>query len=178
MSITDKIIPKYTYKDYQYWEGRWELIEGHPIAMSPLPVPFHQQIEGNLFIEFKQALKKSCAKCKVYLPLDYKISEYTLVQPDLLVVCNKIEKPYLDFPPVLVVEILSPSTMLRDKNTKYALYQQEGVLYYLIVDTNKKNIEIFKWIDGKYEPQNYINGYQFEFSEDCKIIPQLDNIWE
>ena len=35
MGIADKIIPHYTYDDWINWEGKWELIEGHPIAMSP-----------------------------------------------------------------------------------------------------------------------------------------------
>ncbi|HJY21679.1 MAG TPA: hypothetical protein VJ279_02270 [Hanamia sp.] len=30
-----KIQPYYTYKDYCAWEGRWELIDGIPFAMSP-----------------------------------------------------------------------------------------------------------------------------------------------
>lgn len=178
MAITHKILPHYTYKDYQQWEGRWELIEGHPIAMSPLPLPLHQQIEGNLFIEFKQALKTGCKQCKVYLPLDYKISDDTIVQPDLLIVCKNIEKPYLDFTPVLVVEILSPSTMLRDKNTKFTLYEQQGILYYLIVDANKKTIDIYKLVEGNYQIEKYTNGYNFQFLEDCTISPLLDNVWE
>jgi hypothetical protein len=39
-----KILPHYTYSDYEQWEGQWELIDGIPYAMSPLPVPKHQKI--------------------------------------------------------------------------------------------------------------------------------------
>ena len=39
MGLVQKILPHYTYEDYTIWEGRWELIDGFPIAMSPSPVP-------------------------------------------------------------------------------------------------------------------------------------------
>ena len=140
MGLTSKILPHYTYEDYVHWEGRWELIEGHPIAMSPLPVPRHQRVAAELVTEFTIALRKTnCNECKAYQPLDYKISEDTILQPDVLVVCGEIEKPFLDFTPGLVVEILSPSTALRDRNTKYQFYEQQGVKYYLIVDADKKD---------------------------------------
>ncbi len=41
MSIAEKYRPHYTYDEYCQWEGRWQLIEGMPSAMSPLPVPEH-----------------------------------------------------------------------------------------------------------------------------------------
>lgn len=34
-----KLLPYYTYKDYCNWEGRWELIEGIPFAMSRTSTP-------------------------------------------------------------------------------------------------------------------------------------------
>jgi len=177
MGLANKILPHYTYDDYLNWEGRWELIEGHPIAMSPMPVPLHQQIAGNLFLEFKQSLKNKCKDCKVYLPLDYKINEDTILQPDILIVCDTIKKPYLDFPPELVAEILSPSTALRDRNTKYQIYEQQGVKYYLIVDVDKKIIEVYELINGKYTLQSHSDDFVFNLSE-CSITAELKNIWE
>ena len=178
MAIALTFLPKYTYDDYIHWEGRWELIEGHPIAMSPMPIPLHQQVQGNLFIELKESLKRICNQCKIYLPLDYKITDGTTLQPDLLIVCDKINKSFLDFPPVLVVEILSPSTALKDRNTKYQIYEQEGVRYYLIVDVDKKSIEIYQLMNGSYALQPYKNGFEFKFDQGCSIAPELDNIWE
>ncbi|HEX8357317.1 MAG TPA: Uma2 family endonuclease, partial [Segetibacter sp.] len=113
-----KILPHYTYDDWINWEGQWELIDGIPYAMSPMPVPKHQTVASNLTIEFGNELKK-CKSCKIYQPLDYKISDDIIIQPDLLIVCGKIEKKYLDFPPALVIEILSPATALKDKHSKF-----------------------------------------------------------
>src|SRR4051794_12296684 len=109
MSGAAKILPYYTYDEWVNWEGQWELIDGIPYAMSPMLVPDHQRIGSNLIIEFGNELKK-CRECNVYQPLDYKVSEDTIIQPDLLVVCGVIDKKFLDFPPVLVAEVLSPST--------------------------------------------------------------------
>jgi len=178
MGLSNKILPHYTYEDYVHWEGRWELIEGSPIAMSPLPVPQHQQSSADLIYAFKDALEKSCKDCKVYSPLDYKVSDDTTIQPDVVIVCGKINKPYLDFAPALTVEILSPSTMLRDRNTKYQIYEQQGVKYYLIVDADKKSIEIYELIEGKYQLQPYKNNFEFQLNEKCKISPKLNNIWK
>ena len=86
-----KILPHYTYDDYVHWEGKWEVIDGIPYAMSPAPVPKHQLISANLIGEFTQQLK-SCKKWKVYQPIDYLIDDDTILQPDSLIVCSEIVK--------------------------------------------------------------------------------------
>ena len=70
MRIDEKDRPYYTYDEYCQWEGKWELIEGMPYAMSPAPVPQHQRASLILSFQFEQAIKKGCKKCKTYLPLD------------------------------------------------------------------------------------------------------------
>ncbi len=53
--------------------------------------------------------------------------------------CGEIKNKYLDFAPALVAEILSPSTVLKDRHSKFSIYEQQGILYYLIIDIEKKN---------------------------------------
>lgn len=126
MSNAVKLLPHYTYSDYENWEGRWELIDGIPYAMRPLPVPKHQKIATALSTEFTIMLKE-CAQCTAYQPIDYRISDDTILQPDMLVVCGEITKNFLDFPPALVVEILSPATALKDRHSKYPIYESQGI---------------------------------------------------
>jgi len=179
MGIADKIIPHYTYNDWVHWEGKWELIEGHPIAMGPTPVPAHQRVGVELITELTFALRKSnCKNCHVYEPLDYKIADDTILVPDILIICGEIKKKYLDFPPSLVVEILSPATALRDRHTKYELYQQKGVKYYLIVDVDKKTIEVYMLQDGKYSLQENNNSYTFYLDDQCPITPDISTIFD
>lgn len=178
MSIANKIIPHYTYDDWIHWEGQWELIDGHPIAMSPAPVPMHQRVAAEIRTELTIALRKvNCRHCRTYDPLDYKISEDTILVPDVLIICGEVKKKYLDFAPALIVEILSPATALRDRNTKYQLYEQQGVKYYLIIDAAKKSMEVYELVNGKYNLQTNTEGYQFNFEDGCSITPDLTNIF-
>ncbi len=176
MGLSQKILPNYTYTDYCQWEGRWELIEGIPYAMSPMPSPKHQFIANNLGAEFRSALKDKDCHCQVYQPIDVKITENTVVNPDALIVCDPITKQYLDFPPVLVIEILSPSTRLKDTHTKFELYQDFGIQYYLIVDPEEKIITTYQLKEeGKYEVRPDMKS--FELKDNCTISPDLSNIW-
>jgi Uma2 family endonuclease len=176
-----KILPHYTYEDYCLWEGRWELIEGIPYAMSPAPDLKHQWIVANIIYELKGALKNSrCKHCKVYDFIDIKIEDDTILQPDCSVVCGTTKKRYLDFPPALAVEILSNSTVLKDRHTKFALYQNFGIKYYLIVDPEKESVEIYYLENSKYTLQESSTGTPFTFlvSDDCRIDVDTKHFWE
>lgn len=173
-----KILPHYTYEDYKHWEGNWELIDGIPYAMSPAPVPRHQHIGGNLISEFRQQLKK-CDKCVAYQPIDYLVAEDTIFQPDMLIVCGEITKKYLDFPPALVAEILSPATAAKDRFTKFPVYQDQGIAYYLIIDPDQEEAEIYELSGGQYKltarGKNIIHPFQLS---ECKISIDFGEIWQ
>ena len=101
------------------------------------------------------------------------------MQPDLLIVCDKIEKKYLDFPPKLVVEILSPSTSSKDRNEKMEIYQWQKVKYYLIVDPQFKKTEIYQLITDKYEPVAITpQNFTFQIEEDGSIDVNFSDIWD
>lgn len=177
MSTAAKILPSYTYEDYLHWEGRWELIDGIPYAMSPLPAPRHQRIATRLTGKFELQLEK-CSACAVYQPLDYVVSEETVVQPHMLIVCGEIQKKYLDFPPALVVEILSPSTALKDRHTKFSIYETEGVRYYLIVSPDNEEVEVYELKDGAYELRHKGRDFSHEFTfPSCEATVNFGEIW-
>ncbi len=179
MSIANKIIPHYTYEDWVHWKGSWELIEGHPIAMSPAPAPLHQRIAAEIRTELTLALRKAnCKSCRAYDPVDYKIAEDTILIPDILIVCGEIKKKYLDFAPSLVVEILSPATALKDRHTKYQLYKQERIKYYLIVDIDQKKIEVYSLQDRDYILELQNSSYAFALEKDCFITPDFKNVFD
>lgn len=121
---------------------------------------------------------KNCRTCKVFPPLDWKIADDTVVQPDVLIVCKKIQKRYLDFPPVFVAEILSPSTASKDRNIKMELYRNQEVRYYCILDINFKKIEIYQLVNSMYEPVA-VNPESFDFDlEGCIVHSSFNNLWE
>ncbi|HEY4936441.1 MAG TPA: Uma2 family endonuclease [Puia sp.] len=183
MSALVNILPHYTYDDYRLWEGRWEIIDGIPYAMSPALSIRHQWITGNIIRELGNALKltECIKKCKVFNFIDVKITEDTVVQPDASVVCGETGKLFLDFPPVIAVEVLSPSTQIKDRNAKFDRYQKFGVKYYLIVDVDINQFEIFRLSDEKiYEKQSpdKSNSFTFQLTEYCSICLLLDSIWK
>lgn len=143
-------LPRYTYENYLNWEGRWELIYGLAHAMSPSPSIEHQCISQHIASQLEQALE-NCKECRALLPVDWKIDEETIVQPDNLVVCGELEKmAYLCKTPALIFEILSKSTAHKDRNTKFNLYEREGVKYYVIVDPVETLAKIYRLQDGRY----------------------------
>ena len=162
MRLAQKILPHYTYEDYAIWEGRWELIDGFPIAMSPSPVPKHQRIASAINRAISISLD-NCKDCNVYEPTDYYVADDTILQPDVLVLCQEPTKKYIDFTPSLVVEILSPTTALRDRITKFEIYQSQGVPYYLIADPDAATIENYFLENGKYELHALDSQHKFSF---------------
>ncbi len=107
------------------------------------------------------------------------ISEDTIVQPDLLVVCQEITKPYLDFPADLLIEVLSPATALKDKNNKFRIYQSFGIKYYLIIDPDSQEVVMYKLSNqDKYEALiiEYMDRVFFDLHT-CNIEVNLKNIF-
>jgi len=177
MSGSARILPNYSFEDYTRWEGEWELIEGIPYAMSPMPSPEHQRVSGKIHALFLEELQRhhDCP-CEVYQPIDVKINDTTVVHPDILIVCRPIEKHYLDFPPALVVEILTPATALKDKITKYEMYQDFGIRYYLIVDPETHQINYYGLsTDGKYEAIK--DPESLKLDGQCAISPNFAGVW-
>jgi Uma2 family endonuclease len=171
-----KLIPNYTYEDYCQWQGNWEVIGGIAFAMSPMPNPQHQYLSNLIANFFLIELKKNKCKCRVYQPIDLVITENTIVCPDVLIVCKPIEKNFLDFPPDLVVEIFSPTTKMKDQNTKFELYQNFGIKYYVMVDPETQEIFVYQLVNGKYQELN--KGEEFLYFEDgCKIGADLTGIF-
>ena len=172
---TMKLIPHYTYKDYLQWQGRWELIEGIAIAMSPMANPKHQRIASNLNITLGTLLRNNTCNCQVYQPIDVKIKEDTVVNPDLLIVCEEIEGQFLDRPFPLVVEILSPSTRLKDEVSKFELYESFGIKYYLMIDPKDDSTKLFVLDDEyKYVPQHH---FSFDLTDNCTIELKIEDVF-
>ena len=170
-------VPRYSYSDYEQWEGRWELIQGIAHAMSPLPTIEHQRISSNIAVELARSLQE-CGHCTALLPVDWKIDEQTVVQPDNLVVCGEVGGKYLTKAPVLIFEILSPSTMYKDRSIKSLLYAAEGVKYYVIVDGMMRMAEVYQLRDGAYT--NLVNTREETMSFDlgeCTVSFDFGKIW-
>lgn len=151
-------IPLYSYEDYKLWEGDWELIRGYPYAMSPSPVRKHQSIVNKLSGQFIKLLEANIV-CEVHSELDWIINDNTVVRPDVMIVCGEFKEDFLTFPPTLIVEVLSKSTSMKDRNVKYNLYQEQKVNYYILVEPETQTVEIFELQNQAYVPNNSLNNF-------------------
>lgn len=130
---------RYSYADYLGFEGdtRWELIDGEAHAMAPAPTTRHQRIVQNLGVLLFHCFRGQ--SCRPFIaPTDVKLSDFDVVQPDGLVVCDpaKIGEAAIVGAPDLVIEVLSPTTEARDRREKRVLYERFGVPEYWIVSPN------------------------------------------
>jgi Uma2 family endonuclease len=106
-------LPHYTYDDYLLWEGNWELIDGIAYAMAPSPSIEHQTISSKVQRQLEEATEEF-TKCLALLPVDWKINDEIVVQPDNMVICYKPKGKFLTKAPSIIFEVLSKSTSHKD----------------------------------------------------------------
>ena len=152
---TAKETTHYTYRDYLSFpdEFRCEVINGQIYDMTPSPTSGHQSVTGQIYGLIWEHLRKQGHGCQVFIaPLDVVIAEDQVVQPDVLIVCDrrKIQRTHIAGAPDVVFETASPSTSLKDRREKMELYERSGVAEYFIVDPDAGFIEKYAVIDGKY----------------------------
>jgi len=131
-------------------EIREELINGQVVAMSPKPRFNHHRIVWNIANIFDEYLRgKRCTA--IVDGLDLFLTDKDHFFPDVMVVCDrdKIKSDGVFGTPDLVVEVLSPSTVMNDRKHKKAVYERCGVKEYWIVSPEARSVEQHLLEDGK-----------------------------
>jgi Uma2 family endonuclease len=182
-----KLDQKYTYKDYLSWDDgkRWELIEGVPYDMTPGPSAGHQSVSGDLYYELSSYLKKEKSLCTLLTaPFDVRFTDdenaSTVVQPDLVVICDKkkIDKKGAVGAPDICIEILSPGTSYKDETEKLKLYEKHGVTEYWIVNPAARYVMIYSHSGESYDKPGYYKETEVVTSS---VLPglelELKGIW-
>ena len=150
---------QYTYADYLHWEfkERVELIRGFIHKMSPEPNRRHQKLSQNVNGDILNFFKKH--PCEVYVaPFDVRLpikngkKDFTVVQPDLCVICDleKLDDKGCNGAPDLIIEILSPNNTKHDIHTKFNLYQESGVKEYWIIQPDNNIVLVYSLQNEKY----------------------------
>ncbi len=171
-------LPHYTWDDYLHWEGRWELIDGIPHAMTPAPSIAHQQISHHIDRQLGEALD-DCDQCQALLPVDWRISEDTVVQPDNLVIRHPPAGSYLTRAPVLIFEVLSKASAIKDRETKFGIYEREGVKFYVIVDPVERLARVYELASGRYRKRLDARDERLTFDlGPCAIGFDFSLIWQ
>ena len=135
----------YTWDDYRSWpdDERWEIVGGQAFAMSPSPGSRHQKVCLRIGAALEAALRGQ--PCEAFIaPLDVKLSNEDIVQPDVLVVCDprKVIDTHIEGAPDVVMEVASPSTTVHDRLVKLRLYVAFGVKEYWIVTPDSRLVEV------------------------------------
>ena len=170
---TPKFIPNYTVSDYNLWEGNWELIDGVPCAMSPSPVRRHQHFLSILSNQISNELNNDISAsgdCIVVSDLDWIVNERTVLRPDLALICDA-KDDFITKPPVLIAEILSPSTALNDRHVKFEIYQEQGVKYYIIANPATRTCQSYVLSGKEYIEKGFTS---LEIHTGCTIAIDLD----
>jgi Uma2 family endonuclease len=171
-------IEYYSYDDYKHWEGNWELIDGIAYAMSPAPMVNHQRLATSIISAFYNQLN-DCKECEVLGEVDYKVSDDTVLRPDIVLTCGETNKNYLTKAPKIVVEIISPSTAPRDEKYKFAIYEREKVIYYILVYPDDLKAKIYKLKGSTYDKEGDFLNEVYEFEDiQCSIKLDFDKVFE
>ncbi|MDR1971029.1 MAG: Uma2 family endonuclease [Treponema sp.] len=180
----EKEIDFYTYADYLAWdtEDRYEIIDGIAYMMSA-PTVTHQAISGELLGQFWSFLRGK--PCRVFAaPLDVRLfprddeGDDTIVQPDLLVICDKAKLADVRScrgAPDLVVEILSPSNTNNAMLLKFGKYLEAGVREYWIINPVHETLQVHLLDKGDEDPiGRYLTTvYKRPAAMDVTILPGL-----
>ncbi|MHB8262145.1 MAG: Uma2 family endonuclease [Acidimicrobiales bacterium] len=149
-----------TYEDLADFpddEYRRELVHGQ-LIVTPSPVGRHQWAVMSL----AYLLKTSCLPDLVILtaPYDWKLRPDTVLVPDLMVFRKEdfdLDGPFVGTP-LLVVEVLSPSTRSTDTRIKRLEYERAKAGAYWIVDPDIPSLTVLRLEGDRYVEEAVVAG--------------------
>jgi Uma2 family endonuclease len=147
---------RWTYEEYYRLDDdkRYEIINGQ-LLMPPSPDTWHQDWVRSIFLVLHAHVRAAKLGEMLISPLDVVFDEENLCQPDLIFVAEAqrsiIQKRGIFGSPHLLVEIISPSSVRRDRYDKRALYARFGAKEYWIGDAANRSLEIHTLNGSAYE---------------------------
>ncbi len=127
---------------------RYELIDG-VLIVSPAPILRHQRAVRNLIL----AVNAACPDTAEVLsaPFDVVLAQDTVIQPDVIVARNDdLTERDLPAPPLLAIEVLSPSTRGIDLLLKKERLARAGCLHYWTVDPAEPSVTAWHLVNGEF----------------------------
>ncbi len=138
---------------------RYELLDG-TLIVSPAPGLPHQRVA----IVLAMLLEQACPEDLIVFPnVNVRLEEATALEPDVVIARRTdLGGARLAGPPLLVAEILSPDSALRDLNLKKAAYERSGVPSYWVIDPDldRPALRAFELSAGTYSEVAHVTGDQ------------------
>ena len=190
IKVSDTYSPdkrRYTIADYYSLPDdiRVELMDGAFYYMEA-PSTYHQTIIFQISMQIGNFISKNKGKCRVFFaPLDVRLDcdDYTMLQPDILIVCDKekLKERCVFGAPDFVCEVISPSNSVNYTMRKCSKYLEAGVREYWEVNIKKRIVTVYYFEEDK-EPCTYtfkdkvpVRMYDGKLKIDFKVIEeQLD----
>lgn len=135
---------------------RYELIDG-TLLVTPAPNTRHQLCIAQLLVILGSAAGSDVRALPA--PYDWVAGPNTVFQPDILVARRSDLGPArLERPPLLVIEVLSPSTRRIDLATKRMAYADAGVAVYWLIDPDVPSLTVLELHAGGYRELATVTG--------------------
>jgi Uma2 family endonuclease len=142
--MSDLAEKRLTVDEFLHWaegrEGKWELLDGVPVAMSPERVR-HTRSKSRATMALSDAIRRAGASCEAFTEgITVRTRDDRAFVPDALVVCPPPPPDVVEIDnPLMVVEVLSPSTAAIDHGVKLEGYfSLPTVAHYLILDPDRR----------------------------------------
>ncbi len=142
--------PRMSAAEFLAWDAgqtiRHEFVRGEVYMMAG-GEDRNNTVAGNLYMALRQHLRGS--PCRVYAS-DVKLrveAADCYFYPDVMVTCSAADlgDRLIKREPVLVVEVLSPSTAAFDRGAKFADYRElPGLVEYLLVDVDARRCDLYR----------------------------------
>jgi Uma2 family endonuclease len=169
--------PRVSFADLEQWpeDGRrYELYDGE-VYVVPSPLPLHQIVSARLN-DVLRDYARTHGGIVLYAPLDIVLTDYDVVQPDLLLFTRQRQdlinlRRVTRHPPDLAIEILSPSTASNDRGRKLRLLARHGVQEYWLVDPDAIRIEVYRLRGDQFQIASTAAGTD---SVHSPLLPALE----
>ncbi len=161
-----EVVAKLTFEQFRElpFDGkRYELVHGE-VHVTPSPNTRHQYAVQNLYVSLGLFVQKNRMGDVFLAPLDVRLGEETVLQPDLIYISNArsgiIQENWIEGAPELAVEVLSPSTAGHDRATKLPIFAAVDVSQVWFIDPKAKTVEVLTLQVAKYLVNATYAGHQ------------------
>jgi Uma2 family endonuclease len=121
---------------------RYEVLDGRLHVVTPAPGTAHQHASKRLHRQLESYFEERSIGEVFDAPIDLILGPHDVLQPDLVVARpQQVSKCGIEGVPLLVVEIVSPSTREHDRVRKAARYAALGVPHLWLVDPAERRVE-------------------------------------
>ncbi|HEX6144908.1 MAG TPA: Uma2 family endonuclease [Geminicoccaceae bacterium] len=143
----DDLPGRMTVEEFLEWLDRWpddpafELIEGVPVAMAPGRA-IHARLKAEIWLALREGIRAAELQCEAFIDgIGIRVDEWSVYQPDVMVHCGERvdDESRLVPEPIIVVEVLSPTTQHVDTGRKLEGYfRVPSIVHYLIAPTDRR----------------------------------------